>query len=357
MVVDIAYAKVIASVLNLRALAALTALSSSVSLAQWTYVPSGTSAELRGLSVGRDGAVWASGARGTFVRSTDGGHTWTSAVVAGAATLDFRSLHARDAATAVIASAGEAEKGFARIFTTSDSGRSWRTRWATIERGVFLDAVAFWDARHGIALSDPVDSAFFVLTTSDGGVTWQRVPPARLPHVLAGEAAFAASNSSIALAGTSDAWIGTGGGGHARVFHTADRGATWTVSDAPVHAVGGAAGIFALAFLDTLRGIAVGGDYTKPRLAAASVALTQDGGRTWRVARQAPDAYLSGVAFAGSAARVVAVGLAGTYVSRDSGETWLRTDSVALNAVRFRGVRGYAAGPRGQIAYTDSITP
>jgi photosystem II stability/assembly factor-like uncharacterized protein len=344
-------------VLNLRAFVGFAVLCPKLVAAQWTWVPTGTSAEFRGVSVGADGAVWASGARGTFARSLDGGRTWTSSMIPGAATLDFRSLYARDAATAFVASAGEAEKGMARIFATSDSGRTWRTRWATLQPGVFLDALAFWDARHGIAVSDPVDSAFFVLTTSDGGVTWQRVARERLPRVLPGEAAFAASNSCLAIVGTSDAWIGTGGGGRARVFHTADRGVTWTVRETPVHAAGAAAGIFALAFSDTRTGIVVGGDYTKPALAATSVALTRDGGRTWSAASAPPAAYLSGVAYGGSAARVVAVGLTGTFVSRDSGQTWSRTDSIALNAVRFRGKRGYAVGPRGRAAYVDSLVP
>lgn len=307
--------------------------------------------------MGVDGAVWASGAHGTFMRSGDGGRTWTSAVVPGASTLDLRSLFARNAATALIASAGEAEKGLARIFATSDSGRTWRTRWASLQQGVFLDALAFWDSRHGIAVSDPVDSAFFVLTTSDGGASWQRVARKRLPRVLPGEAAFAASNGSLAVFGASDAWIGTGGGGRARVFHTGDRGATWTVSETPVHATGSAAGIFALAFVDARVGVAVGGDYTKPALAATSVALTRDGGRTWSAAAAPPAAYLSGVAYGGSAAAVVAVGLTGTYVSRDSGQTWTRTDSIALNTVRFHGKRGYAVGPRGRAAFLDSLAP
>lgn len=323
--------------------------------AQWTYPSSGTGAELRGLSAPAADVVWASGQRGWVVRSTDGGRTWRADSAADFGQLDLRAIHAFDARRAVVASAGEAEKGLARILATID-GHAWRLVHALSDSGAFFDAVTFWNARDGIALSDPVGGAFVVLRTNDGGRTWRRIPPAVLPPVLRGEAAFAASGSSVAVV-DSLIWIGTGGGGRARVMHSPDGGRSWTVTDVPVHAEGSAAGIFSIAFFDARRGVAAGGDYTKPRLAAASVAITEDGGRTWRRASAPPAAYLSGVAFAGDARRLVAVGLAGSFVSRDGGDTWAHTDTVPLNAVRFVGRRGFAVGPRGRVAWLDSIAP
>jgi photosystem II stability/assembly factor-like uncharacterized protein len=322
---------------------------------QWTYVSSGTIAELRGLSVPSAQFVWASGARGTVVRSVDGGRTWLAETVPGAGTLDFRSVFAHNDGAGLIASAGEAEKGLAKIYLTGDGGRHWRSVFSTEQRGVFLDAIAFWDLRNGIALSDPVDGRFFLLITNDKGATWTRIPPEQLPPVLPGEAAFAASGSSLVLHSSSHVWIGTGSGGRGRVMHSPDRGRTWTVSDTPVHATGPAAGIFSLAFFDATRGVAVGGDYTQPRLDAVSVALTADGGRTWRAAVRPPAAYLSGVSFAGSQSALVAVGLAGTFVSRDGGDSWTQTDTLALNSVRFTGPAGFAVGPRGRVARMDSL--
>jgi photosystem II stability/assembly factor-like uncharacterized protein len=315
---------------------------------QWTYVNSGTTAELRGLSAVDARVLWASGARGTVLRSVDGGRTWIADTVPGFTTLDLRAIHALNDGAAFIASAGEAEKGLAKILATGDAGRHWNVAFSSEQKGVFLDAIAFWDARHGIALSDPVDGAFVVLVTSDGGRRWNPIPNSNLPRVLPGEAAFAASGSSLVVHGSRDAWIGTGGGGRARMMHTNNRGRSWSVVDVPIHAEGAAAGIFALAFLDGQRGIAVGGDYTKPNLEASSVALTNDGGRTWSPAAAPPAAYLSSVAFA-SPTDVVAVGLAGTFVSRDGGQRWSRTDSIPMNSVRFRDGRGVAVGPRGRV--------
>jgi photosystem II stability/assembly factor-like uncharacterized protein len=328
----------------------LAFLGPSSSGAQWTYQSSGTTAELRGLSAVSERILWASGAGGTVLRTIDGGRTWIADTVPGQTGLDFRAVHAFNDGAALVASAGEAEKGLARIFGTGDGGRHWNLAYTTDRKGVFLDAIAFWDLNNGVALSDPVDSAFFILTTGDRGKTWRRVPPARLPRVLPGEAAFAASGSSLVVRGRSDVWIGTGGGGRARVMRSADRGRTWSVSELPVHAEGPASGIFSLAFFDSSRGVAVGGDYTKPRLAAVSVALTEDGGRSWRPAAEPPAAYLSGVTYAGLPSRLVAVGLAGTFLSRDGGDHWTQMDTVPMNTVRAAGETVFSVGPRGRIA-------
>jgi photosystem II stability/assembly factor-like uncharacterized protein len=324
---------------------------------QWSYITSGTTAELRGLSVVDPRVVWASGARGTVLRSVDGGLTWHVDTVAGHTALDFRSIHALNDGAAFIASAGEAERGLAKLFATGDAGRHWNLAYDTDRTGVFLDAITFWDPRNGIALSDPVDSAFFLLTTSDRGKSWSRIPPFQLPRTLPGEAAFAASGGSLVVHGSGTVWVGTGGGGRARVMRSNDRGRTWAVADVPVHAEGPASGIFGLSFFDARRGIAVGGDYTKPRLAATSVALTTDGGVTWTAAKAPPHAYLSSVAYAGSASNVVAVGLAGSFVSRDGGQSWSQTDTIPMNTVRFRGSAGFAVGPRGRVARFEGLTP
>jgi len=323
--------------------------------AQWVYTNTGAG-ELRGLSITSRGSIWASGSRGSIVHSPDGGVTWRVDTVAGAATLDFRSIKALDGRTVYIASAGEAEKGQANIFATVGAGYQWSLQFASKDTGVFIDALESWDARNWVALSDPTKGAFTLIVSTDGE-TFTRVPTDHLPRVLPGEAAFAASGTSLVLYGTSEMWIGTGGGGMARVMYSPDRGATWSVAETPVHAVGGSAGIFGLAFAGPKVGVAVGGDYQKKSLAAISVALTRDGGKTWRAAKSPPPAFLSGVAYAGSLANLVAVGLAGTFTSADSGDTWTQVDTIALNTVKFRGSAGFAVGPRGRVARWTPKSP
>ena len=76
----------------------------------------------------------------------------------------------------------------------------------------FLDALAFWDADHGLALGDPVEGRFVILATDDGGKTWIRIPPGGMPAALPGEGAFAASGTCLVVQGDRNAWFGTGAG-------------------------------------------------------------------------------------------------------------------------------------------------
>jgi len=250
-------------------------------------------------------------------------------------------------------SAGLADSGQAQIFHTDDGAR-WSRQFTTSEKGVFLDALGFWDDDHGIALSDPVDGKLFVLVTDDGGKTWTRAQPEHAPAMLTGEAAFAASGTCLIVQGSSNVWIGTGGAATARVFHSTDRGRSWSVAETPVHAGTAASGIFSVAFADAKNGVAVGGDYTKPKQPSDNVAITTDGGATWRLAHgPMPQGYMSGVAFVpGTSGRsLVAVGLGGTARSDDGGDSWTMVDSVAYNSVAFATRNdGWAVGPRGRIA-------
>ncbi|HTE46477.1 MAG TPA: hypothetical protein VK636_14585 [Gemmatimonadaceae bacterium] len=327
--------------------------------AQWTPQQSGTTDEFRGLVALSPTVVWASGTRGRVARTTDGGKTWTVDSIPGALGLDFRDIHASTAKHAWVISAGPAESGQAQIFHTSDGAR-WTKQFETKQTGVFLDAISFWDDQHGIAMSDPVEGRLFLLTTDDGGTTWSRVPTENAPPVLTGEAAFAASGTCLTVQGSSNVWIGTGGGQRARVFRSTDRGRTWTVADTPSHAGGASSGIFSVAFADAQHGVAVGGDYSKPKEAFDNVAVTSDGGLTWRLARGMPRAYLSGVAYVPSTngRSMIAVGLAGTARSIDGGDTWTMVDTVAYNSVAFASRKdGWAAGARGRIAKWNEPTP
>src|SRR5579864_5872093 len=237
---------------------------SAIAFAQWQRVSVPTSSSLRGLSVVSKNLVWASGTGGTVIKTVDGGQSWSVMIVPGAEKLDFRAIRAFDLDNAVVVSSGPAEKGQARIYRTSDGGKTWKQTFEETRAGIFFDALAFWDRDHGIVLSDPVAGRFALFTTSDGGLTWKQIPPASLPAALPNEGAFAASNSCLAVQRGRNVWFGTGGASVARVFHSVDRGQTWSVSDTPMHPTNNSSGIFALQFKGLKNGIAVGGDYAHP---------------------------------------------------------------------------------------------
>ena len=313
----------------------------------WAPEISNTRASLRGVSAVDARTVWASGSGGTWLITTDGGATWRAAKVPGAEALDFRGIRAIDPTTAYLMSAGSGDKS--RIYKTADAGEHWALQLTNPDSKGFFDAIAFWDAQHGIVVGDPLEGRAEVLTTDDGGATWQhRNPPGALP----GEGSFAASNTCLTLFGERDAWFATGGPGAARVFHSSDRGRTWTVATTPIRNDGPSAGIFSLAFADARHGIAVGGDYSKDKEDRQNIALTSDGGASWTAPRgTGPMGFRSAVTFLPARKLWIVTGTSGSDVSGDDGKTWKLFDSGAYNAMSFVPTgEGWAVGPQGRIA-------
>ena len=328
-------------------LSATTASVSAMMVQEWQPTPSGTTAELRGLSVVSDKVAWASGAKGTVLRTVDGA-TWQAMQVPDADKIDFRDIHAIDAKTAIVMGAGPGAAS--RIYRTDDGGRSWRLMTTNQVAEGFWDAMAFWDKDNGILFGDPVKGSFQVYTTSDGGASWREVAAKGL-EAMPSEGAFAASGTCLTVAGTRDAWIATGGGANSRVFHSADRGKTWRAASTPIPAGAPARGVFSVAFLNPKEGFAAGGDYKETRMAGINGAVTADGGATWTPVAVQPAGYMSVVVPVPGAPRaLVAGGLAGSGYSLDAGKSWIELDRTPLNTVGFANPStGWAVGPKGLV--------
>src|SRR5690606_18329912 len=134
--------------------------------AQWIKQNIETNASFRGLSVVNERVVWASGTGGTVVRTTDGGKTWDVIKVPGAEKLDFRDIEAFDAKTAYILSIGNGEDS--RIYKTADGGKTWSLQFKNDNPKAFFDAIACWNERNCLAMSDPVDGKYLLIRTTDG---------------------------------------------------------------------------------------------------------------------------------------------------------------------------------------------
>lgn len=292
--------------------------------------------------------VWVGGTKGTCLRTTDGGHTWQARPVRGAEMLDFRGLAVMNSHTAILVSAGQAELGQARIYRTVDGGETWDLVFQTRQRGVFLDGTAFWDQRHGIVFGDPIDGKWVLLTTADGGVSWQRIA-AEVPVMLTKEAAFAASNSSILVRNKTNVWIASGGSERARMFYSSDRGLKWKVIETPMPS-GATAGIFGIRFWDSAHGIGVGGDHQRTEEPSDNVILTHDGGRTWQKSAPTDPTGLKEAVVVLPEGDLLAVGPSGTSLSRDQGRSWQRVDALPLHAAACAQGRCWAVGGKGVIA-------
>ena len=328
----------------MRAVAALLILL--FSFFAWAQTPqnSRTDVPLRGISAVSSKVVWASGVRGTVLRTIDGGTIWETLVIAGADSLDFRDIQAFDQNTAFVLSIGSGDQS--RIYKTSDGGKIWQRQFTNSDPKAFYDCFAFWDSTHGIAVSDSVDGKFPLIATSDG-MSWNPVVAKKMPGALPSEGAFAASGTCIATFGKNDVWFGTGAPS-ARVFHSADRGKNWTVAETPIIHGAATQGVFSLAFWSSKDGIVVGGDYKEPKKAEKTAAITHDGGKTWTLASKLPEGYRSGVAV-GDSHTLAAVGTSGADVSHDGGNTWNSIFNEDLNALALIGNSGWAVGPAGKI--------
>jgi photosystem II stability/assembly factor-like uncharacterized protein len=309
----------------------------SVGEAQWSHQASGTTASLRGLSVVSARVAWASGTRGTIVHTTDGGATWKVDSIPGGAGFDLRAIHARSARVAhVSATAG-------RIWRTTDGGQRWSLRYQARDTSVFLDAVDFWDDRHGIALGDPIRGRFVVLLTNDGGESWHEAPSASRPTAEPGEAAFAASGSSLVIGRGDSAFLGTGGS-VARVHVTGDRGRTWRAYPTPMLQGAPSRGIFSVAVPATGSLLLVGGDYAQPDTIRGNAVSSRDR-RTYELAARSapPRGYRPAVA--------IAVGPDGSDLSVNHGGHWLPFGTTGFHAVRAsRDGIFFASGSEGRIA-------
>ena len=323
----------------------------------WELQSSGTTAQLRGLSVVSDKIAWASGSEGTVIRTVDGGASWQNVSVPNADQRQFRDIQAFDGEVAAIMQAGPDCK----FFHTEDGGKTWNESFADERKEIFFDAMDFWnDNRSGIVFGDPIDGRLSMARTEDGGKTWKHAEESTRPKTLSGEAAFAASGSCLITRGENDVWIGLGAAAKgesaatSRILHSNDRGKTWVVREAPI-VRNESSGIHSIIFANADHAVAVGGNYAEPNNRESVVAISDDGGKTWRKPTgNAPGGYRSAVAVAMHDHKtiLVAVGMNGSDWSADFGNEWNSLGMTPFHAVQFTddGKSGWAVGADGRVA-------
>ncbi|MDB4533865.1 hypothetical protein N9242_03265 [Vicingaceae bacterium] len=322
----------------------------------WRLQASGTKAQLRGLSVVDKNVAWASGSEGTVIRTVDGGKSWVDVTVPEANERQFRDIKAFSDKVAVVMQAGPNCK----FFRTENGGKSWLETFSDPREEIFFDAMSFWDDKNGIVFGDPIDGRFSMAATNDGGGSWSHIAPESRPKAEPGEAAFAASGTCLITRGKNEVWIGLGAAEKDETFRTTralfsdDRGKTWSPRQIPI-VRGETSGINSIAFVNADHGIIVGGDFNNPDDRSSVVAITDDGGKTWRKnSGEVPGGYRSCVAVASLKGRsiLVAVGINGSDLSRDFGNSWEPIGDTPFHAIEFTsdGKHGWAVGANGQVA-------
>tara|TARA_B110000037_G_scaffold114064_1_gene131182 strand:- start:2056 stop:3090 length:1035 start_codon:yes stop_codon:yes gene_type:complete len=211
---------------------------------------------------------------------------------------------------------------------------------------VFYDALHFWNSKDGIAIGDPTDGCMSIIMTRDAGQTWNKIACELLPSAVKGEAAFAASDTNIAIVGD-HTWVATGGFS-SRILYSSDKGISWTVFETPSIQGLETTGIFSIDFYDALNGFAIGGDYTTPKNQYSNKMRTNDGGKTWEVVAQNQNpGYRSCVQYVPNSESkgLVAIGFEGIDYSNDAGASWKHLSDEGFYTLRFLNDSiAYAAG-------------
>jgi len=304
----------------------------------------------RGLSVPANNIIWVSGSKGTVGRSTDAGKTWRWVNPQGYQGRDFRDIEALDANTAIVM----AVENPGLILKTRDGGANWQKVWELDKKGIFLDAMAFSDAKYGICVGDPVDGRFYLLVTTNGGDTWQKITEEQCPAALPGEACFAASGTNIRALDARNGYRfgfvsgGTAGSRLHLVAHSkGELPSAQMLFGLPKSETGGAN-----SWVFNKWGMLVaGGDFSRPNLPDSNLLVSENGGLNWLVANNAFAGYKSCVT-AGPAGDFVACGTSGVAISGKYMQHWKTVSTQPYHVAQRarRGMRVYLAGPNGIIA-------
>lgn len=299
----------------------------------------------RGLSVVDDQVVWVSGNKGTVGKSINGGKSFEWMVVAGQETRDFRDIEAFDENTAIILAVDS--PGI--VLRTTDGGKHWEQVYRNDSKGIFLDAMHFHNARQGAIVGDPLAGKMLLLATDDNGQSWKS-HESIAPQVAEGEACFAASGSNIiSLPNTAPMLIT--GGMRSRVFVGS------RVIELPLVQGRSSTGANAIALREGGRGkhwIVVGGDFSSDSSREGNIALTKNGGRSWRRVHTPPFGYRSSVAYI-SRKKLIAAGTSGVDISTDGGRGWENISTTGYHVVQRakKGKAVFLAGGNGRIAKFD----
>ncbi len=288
-------------------------LSTSEIFSQWTAQTSGITTRLRFIYAVDDNIVWACGNSGVVLKTTDGGTTWANMTPTNAGSTNY-TVVAFDAVTAWATGTvgGTADVS---IWKTTDGGGSWVSQYNNPTG--FGDALRMFDANNGVYYGDPdpyPSGNWEILTTSNGGDTWNRVPQSNFPPADSVNGEYGAAcgmdivgdnvwfNSYSGVAGTQP-----------RVYKSTNKGLNWTVSSFPQ--AGGTSGSNFVTFADANNGIDVCLDGT--------VASTTDGGANWTTTNPGY-AFRYAANVPGLGTTYVAVGSSGiSYYTRDNGANWL----------------------------------
>lgn len=202
-----------------------------------------------------------------YARTINAGASFTIDSVPETANRSFTCIASIDAQTAWAGLQDWNGIGGGAIWKTTNGGQTWNKVTNNNEFvGGFLDFLYFFSPDSGIAFGDPNGGYYEIYTTSNGGISWTRVPQANIPQGLSNEFGlygnfFSAAQNSI--------WCLTNQG---RVYFSSDKGYHWQVTQIQT----GVNNIVShIAMTDSLNGVACEPPFSN------SIYKTSNGGVSW----------------------------------------------------------------------------
>ncbi len=300
--------------LRISLFALLFALSTGSVFAQWVAQTSGTTATLRGVKAVSDQVVWACGASGVVLKTTDGGTTW-AAMTPTLATATNYVVEALDATTAWVTGTvgGSADVS---IWKTTNGGTSWLQQYNN--PAGFGDGLRFFNANEGFYCGDPdpfPSTNWEIAVTSNGGTNWTRLPKTAFPPADSVAEEFGSATGCAIHKASGTAWFvsyyNQTTTNAPKIYKSTNKGNTWVSYNLTLPS--GVAQSFPT-FASQTHGVAVATN--------GDVVRTTDGGSIWTGITLAGKA-LRGVCYVPGHNAYVTVGSSGySAYSKDNGATW-----------------------------------
>lgn len=281
--------------------------------------------------------LFATGTRGQFYSSSDGGRTWNNRRVTGSTNADLGGMIVVSRDSVIVFSNQDS------VYTTGDGGRSWKGTWYlryqkspfTVGRVEMVgDSVGF--GRYSYFLDR------YVFRTSDRGKTWFGVVLDSTDSTFPSPFAFSFPTPAIGFVAatgydTSDIQFGA-------VYKSSDSGRTWVRQQIPP-----CGAMLSIHFRTPLLGIGGGGN--------GQIFRTSDGGEHWVEVLSDTTMNMLDVRFINDTLAYAVGNRAGVYETIDAGLTWRKLDlwngAPPNTAFYFNGIYSddgrhvYLTGPSG----------
>ena len=296
-----------------------------------------TGAQVRAVTVGADGVVYAAARSGLFA-SPNGGDTWVGRNFWPASAMEWNAVAVDPVDTQHILASNNWN---GTLSQSHDAGQSWQHMSQHAGEGQGWRVIAFASDHSGVVYAGR--SAFYsagtfddtmpaggVYVSHDGGSTW----------FPANDATSAEANViGLVVVDPATVYAATGNTG---VLKTVDGGASWSALPLPLHG--------------NLAALSVAIHPQQPETVYAGVRFgglwrSMDAGQSWQLAGAGlnPEASISSIVFdpTDPAVMFVADRMSGVYRSTDGGQTWL----VVNEGLRTRAVNALAFTPDGLQLY------